>query len=210
MSPSFSSLPTGHQTMILAHRVMLSDLPRIADAASRLAATPDATRAAALRGYAARVHALISHHHEGEDEFLWPRLRSMGANEDAIARLAAEHEELDKFLVEWHQAADQLVGGGAAAAELVRLTVEVHQRLLVHTANEERELEGRLAPVLDRAVWARFETHMRKTAPLWTLRFMPAWLLTVAGPDERTGVPALPVARLFRRWLERQQFAALG
>ncbi|MEV4127448.1 hemerythrin domain-containing protein [Nocardia sp. NPDC049707] len=210
MSPSFSDLPTGHQTMLLAHRAMVTDLPRIADSASRLAETPDPTRAAALRGYVDRVHALIAHHHEGEDGFLWPRLRSLGADEDAIGRLTAEHEELDKFLVEWHRAAEHLGDGGTAATELARRTLEVHQRLVVHAADEEEELAGRLAPVLDNAVWKGFETHMRKTAPLWTLRFMPAWLLTVAAPDEQTGVPALPVARLFRGWLERQQRAALG
>jgi len=210
MSTSLSGLPTGHQTMLLTHRAMVTDLPRIADAALRLAETPDATRAAALSAYIDRVHALIHHHHEGEDAFLWPHLRSLGADEDALVLLTAEHEELDKFLVDWHRASQQLSAGGDAAAELARITTDVHERVVAHAGDEEAELAGRLAPVLDNSVWKGFETHMRKTAPLWTLRFMPAWLLLVAAPEEQTGVPALPVARLFRGWLERKQRAALG
>ncbi|MQY30212.1 hemerythrin domain-containing protein [Nocardia aurantia] len=210
MSTSLSSLPSGHQTMLLAHRAMVTDMPRIAAAATRLAEAPDATRGAALSGYIDQVHTLINHHHEGENEYLWPRLRSAGADEASIALLAAEHEELDKFLAEWHRTALELGAGGDVAAELARITMDVHERLVAHAADEETELIGRLAPALDTKIWKGFETHMRKTAPLWTLRFMPAWLLSVARPDELGGVPALPMARLFRGWLERTQRAALG
>ncbi|MCX4098764.1 hemerythrin domain-containing protein [Nocardia sp. alder85J] len=210
MSTSFSSLPSGHQTMLLAHRAMVTDLPRISAAAARLAETPDATRGAALSGYVDRVHTLIVHHHEGENDYLWPGLRKAGADEAAIALLAAEHEELDKFLAEWHRTALEMGEGGSAAADLARISMDVHERVVAHAADEEAELVGRLAPAIDKSLWKGFETHMRKTAPLWTLRFMPAWLLSVAGPDELGGVPALPMARLFRGWLERQQQAALG
>ncbi|WP_327146863.1 hemerythrin domain-containing protein [Nocardia sp. NBC_01327] len=210
MSPSFSGLPSGHQTMLLAHRAMVNDLPRIAGAASRLAESPNTARAAALSGYIDRVHTLIVHHHGGEDGFLWPRLRSLGADESAIVLLTGEHEELDKFLADWSRVARELGTDGGVAAELARITTDVHARIVAHTEDEESELLARLAPVLDDAVWKGFETHMRKTAPLWTLRFMPAWLLSVAAPDELGGVPALPIARLFRGWLARAQRAALG
>ncbi|MFE2961058.1 hemerythrin domain-containing protein [Nocardia tengchongensis] len=196
--------------MLLAHRAMTTDLPRIAEAATRLAAAPDATRAEALSGYIDRVHDLIAHHHEGEDAYLWPTLRDLGGDENAIALLTAEHQELDKFLSEWHQVARRLSTDTSVAAELARITLEVHDRIVAHAGDEETELVGRLAPVLDNSVWKGFETHMRKTAPGWTLRFMPAWLLGVAEPGELSGVPALPVARLFRGWLQRKQRAALG
>ncbi|MFE4456781.1 hemerythrin domain-containing protein [Nocardia tengchongensis] len=209
MSPSFSALPSGHQTMLLAHRAMVTDLARITKAASRLAETPDPARAAALSSYIDRVHALIVHHHEGEDEFLWPRLRSLGGDENAIALLTAEHHELDKFLVEWNRLAGQLRTDNSVAAELARVTMDLDERLVAHAGDEEAELTDRLAPVLDKAVWKDFEKHMRTTAPLWTLRFMPAWLLMVAAPDELGGIPALPIARLFHGWLARVQSAAL-
>ncbi|MFE3057018.1 hypothetical protein [Nocardia sp. NPDC059239] len=51
---------------------------------------------------------------------------------------------------------------------------------------------------------------MRRTAPLRTLRFMPAWLLSVAGPDDAAGVPVPPLARMFSGRLERTQRAAFG
>ncbi|MER5780681.1 aminotransferase class I/II-fold pyridoxal phosphate-dependent enzyme [Streptomyces mobaraensis] len=37
-----------------------------------------------------------------------------------------------------------------------------------------------------------------------------AWLSSVAGPDERSGVRAPPVAALFKGWLEKRQRAAFG
>ncbi|MFY1679668.1 MULTISPECIES: hypothetical protein [unclassified Streptomyces] len=96
------------------------------------------------------------------------------------------------------------------AAELAKLTEGVRDQLAKHAGDEEHELSGRLAPVLGKQVWKGFATHMRKTAPSWTLKFMPAWLSSVAGAGERGGVPAPPVAALFKGWLEKRQRAAFG
>ena len=63
---------------------------------------------------------------------------------------------------------------------------------------------------VDEGIWKGLESHMRRTAPLWTLRFMPAWLLSVAGPDAAAGVPVPPLARMFSGRLERTQRAAFG
>ncbi|OEJ98200.1 hypothetical protein J116_018900 [Streptomyces thermolilacinus SPC6] len=204
--------------MLLAHRAMVRDLGRVARSAEQLAHSPDPGRAAALRGYVDRLFQVIEHHHEGEDEFLWPRLRRLGADEEALTLMTTEHAELAKLLHDWHAASTRLGtdagassdAGAGAAAGLAGLTEGVRDQLSRHAADEERELSGRLAPVLDAAVWKGFSAHMRRTAPGWTLTFMPAWLASVAGPDERAGVPARPVAALFRGRLEKQRRAAFG
>ncbi|CAL9417157.1 hemerythrin domain-containing protein [Streptomyces sp. enrichment culture] len=242
MTRSVAPLLPAHLTMLLAHRAMVRDLEWVARCAEQLAQSPDPARAAALRGYADRLFQVIEHHHEGEDEFLWPRLRRLGADEGALTLMTTEHAELATLLHDWHAASTRLgtdagestdaeagastgggtgantdagtgasTGGGAgAAAELAGLTAKLRDQLSRHAADEERELSGRLAPVLDAAVWKGFSAHMRRTAPGWTLTFMPAWLASVAGPDERAGVPARPVAALFRGRLEKQRRAAFG
>ncbi|MWA13355.1 hemerythrin domain-containing protein [Streptomyces sp. BA2] len=210
MTESIAHLPSGHQTMLLAHRAMVRDLDRVARSAEQLARTPDAEQAAALLDYVDKLFQVIEHHHEGEDDFLWPRLRELGADQEALALMTAEHEELAKVLHTWHETSKRLGTDPAVAAELAKRTEEVREQLAGHAGDEERELLGRLAPALGKQIWKGFATHMRKTAPGWTLRFMPAWLLSVAGPGEQGGVAAAPIGRLFSGWLEKRQRAAFG
>lgn len=207
---SVAGLPRGHKTMLLAHRAMIRDLDRVQRTALDLAATPNPVRAKALAEYLGKLATVIHHHHEGEDEFLWPRLRDAGADGQALEILAAEHSELATLLNAWQEFGATPVSDSAAANRLSELTTAVRGQLAAHAADEERELLGRLAPVLDEPTWKGFENHMRSTAPLWTLRFMPAWLLSVAGPDEAAGVPVPWLGRLFGGWLERAQRAAFG
>ncbi|WP_263167946.1 hemerythrin domain-containing protein [Streptomyces sp. SCSIO ZS0520] len=202
-------LARGHQTMLLVHRAMVRDVERIG-LASRALPAADADRTSALRAYTHTIFELIEHHHRGEDEFLWPTLRERGADVDALTLMTAEHAELTKVLHAWHEVSQRLGTDEAAPAELAARTDELREQLAAHAADEERELSGRLALALDGRTWKGFEKHMRKTAPLWTLRFMPAWLLSVSGPEERGGVPAAAVGRLFSGWLERYQLAAFG
>ncbi|MFJ2902524.1 hemerythrin domain-containing protein [Streptomyces sp. NPDC087212] len=210
MSQASGVLYAGHQTMVLAHRAMVRDLDRVGRAAERLAVSPDPGQAVALREYVDKLFQLIEHHHEGEDEYLWPRLRQLGADEEALTLMITEHADLSKVLHSWHDVSRHLGTAPGAEAEVATLTAAVREQLARHAGDEERELAGRFAPVLDRQTWKGFATHMRKTAPGWTLKFMPAWLSSVAGPGERGGVPAPPVAALFRGWLEKRQRAAFG
>ncbi|WP_223874645.1 hypothetical protein [Salinispora fenicalii] len=86
----------------------------------------------------------------------------------------------------------------------------MRQALLAHTADEERELAGRLKPVLGDREWKISERKMTRTAPKWTLGFMPHWLASAARPEERKALPAAPVTWLMRGSLKRQRRLALG
>jgi hemerythrin-like domain-containing protein len=196
--------------MLLAHRAMVRDLDRIGRTADQLAASPDPARTAALKSYAERIYAIIEHHHRGEDEMLWPKLRAGGAGEDVLALMAGEHEQLNAALHAWHSAIGALGADGTGATELSARTGEVRELLVQHTSDEERELLDRLAPALTEQIWKKFEMGMVRTAPLWTLRFMPPWLSSVAEPSERGGVPAPPMVKMFSGWLERKQREAFG
>lgn len=204
-------LPSGHLTMRLAHRAMLRDLGRIATTATALSGSPDAARAAALTDYTDRILQIIEHHHEGEDEFFWPMLRERGAGEDVLTLMTEEHHELLGHLKDVRARLATLAGGPATAwAEFGAAVQRLRDSLAHHCADEERELTERLAPALDRSAWSRFERNMLRTAPKWTLGFMPPWLDAVAEPEERAGVPARPVARLMAGALRRRQQRAFG
>ncbi len=210
MTPATSSLPKAHQTMILAHRAMLTDLDRIARTAAGLAERPDAERTRHLKAYAARITELIEHHHQGEDDILWPVLKERGAEPAALELLEEEHHALEERMAELSTAIGNLAPDGSGAHALEKAARATHDLLRVHTADEERELIGRLAPALDARLWKRFERGMVKSAGKWTLSFMPPWLSSVATDAERSGVPAPPVAWLMRGRLDRQQEAAFG
>lgn len=81
----------------------------------------------------------------------------------------------------------------------------MRQALLAHTADEERELAGRLKPVLGDREW-----KTARSAPKWILGFMPPWLASAAHPEERKALPAAPVAWLMRGSLKRQRRLAFG
>ncbi|SCL30686.1 Hemerythrin HHE cation binding domain-containing protein [Micromonospora pallida] len=202
-------LPAGHLTMRLAHRAMLRDLGRIATTATALADSPDPAQATALTDYADRILQIIEHHHEGEDEFLWPMLRERGAGEDVLTLMTEEHAELLGHLKDVTGRLTAL-DGATAWAGFGAAVQRLRDSLAAHCADEERELTDRLAPALDASAWSRFERNMVKTAPKWTLAFMPPWLDSVAEPAERAGVPARPVAKLMAGSLRRRQQRAFG
>ncbi|MBW1602231.1 hemerythrin domain-containing protein [Streptomyces sp. JJ66] len=196
--------------MILAHRAMLRDLDRVSRTAADLAERPGDGRVPHLTRYAGRICELIAHHHEGEDEILWPALHERGADAEALELLQTEHAELEARQARLVRAVAGLRGGADSARELEKAARATHELLGTHTADEERELVGRLAPHLDAALWKNFERGMVRSAPKWTLSFMPPWLASVAEPEERAGVPARPVARLMRGSLRRRHRAAFG
>lgn len=210
MTPPMNSLPKAHRTMILAHRAMLRDVDRVARTAADLAARPDAERVRHLRRYATRITEIIRHHHQGEDTILWPALRERGADAEALRLLEEEHGALEARQSELERAVTALGADGSGATELEKAAVAVRESLADHTADEERELLGRLAPALDAKLWKNFERGMVRTAARWTLSFMPPWLAAVAEEHERSGVPAPGVAWLMRGRLRGQQAAAFG
>ncbi|MBA0053327.1 hemerythrin domain-containing protein [Streptomyces sp. AJS327] len=196
--------------MILAHRAMLCDLSRIADTAGSLTQRPVPGRPSGLQAYGLRITEIIEHHHQGEDDIIWPELSRRGADAEALALLQKEHDDLQRHQTDLHDALKALTedGGGAEAVE--KAARATHDALGTHTRDEERELTGRLAPALDADLWKRFEGGMVKSAARWTLWFMPPWLSSVAGPGEEGGIPARPMAALMAGRLRRHREAAFG
>ncbi|MGW5556946.1 hemerythrin domain-containing protein [Micromonospora sp. NPDC003944] len=211
MGTTTEPVANGYLVMVIVHRAMARDLQQISDAARQLSQRPDDRRTAALIQYADRVIQLIDHHHEGEDDVLWPMLRDRGAPAEALDLMASEHHELAELLHQLQKLIGSAGDGPAVLAEIADKTAALRQLLVVHTADEERELNDRLKPALGEKEWGVFQRHMVTSAPKWTLWFMPPWMATAATtPQERKALPAAPVAWLMRGRLRRQREAAFG
>lgn len=196
--------------MVLAHRAMVGDLERLVGVARRLTERGNVVHASDLRRYCGMLLAVVEHHHQGEDDFLWPRVEQRGGDVEALRLMTTEHEELAAALHRVRDTLDRLGENGQGADQLAAHAEELRGLVAGHAADEERELLGRLAPALDETVWKQFEKNMIRSAPLWTLRFMPPWLDAVAGEGDKGGVPLPLLARGFRGWLRRQRRHAFG
>lgn len=207
-----SGLERGHLVMIVAHRAMVRDLREISDAADRWSHATDRSGTGPLVDYTGKVIELIEHHHAGEDASLWPMLAERGASAEAIKLLTGEHAELNEQVERVKKLLGGVADGGTADAwaELSKAAERLRDVLAEHTRDEERELSGSLAPALGPAEWKSFEKAMLKTAPKWTLLFMPPWLTSAATEQERRRLPAPPVARLMRGNLARRRASAFA
>ncbi|WP_223874803.1 hemerythrin domain-containing protein [Salinispora oceanensis] len=210
MSTSGDTTGSGYQVMVVVHRAMVRDVLQISDAARALADRPDPVQAKALCRYGDRVFQLIAHHHEVEDEVFWPMLRSRGAPVETIELMTTEHDELAGLLERARELLADAQRGEDSFAALAEVGLALHQALLTHTADEERELAGRLKPVLGDQEWKVLEREMVRSAPKWTLGFMPPWMASAARPEERKALPAAPIALLMRGSLRRQRRLAFG
>lgn len=203
----------GLVTMRLVHRATLRDLRRVGTRARQRAASPDPSATAAWVEYSQRLLQVLEHHHQGEDEMLWPALAERGADGAALRQLTSEHHDIETLL---QDLGEVLAGTGAQPTDSARLTQtaelaeQLTEVLANHCQHEEELLAGVLAPSLDKTLWDRFAKHMLQTAPRWTLTFMPPWMDSVAEAEERSKVPARPIAFLFRGRLRRQQQRAFA
>ena len=206
----------------LAHRAMRADLHRLTAlardvAAGRVPRTPG--RAAAIAGYVALTCDSIHHHHESEDDLLWPVLAASAGSHVDLAELSDDHAALDPKLDRIRAAARALAarpGSEDAAGELARGLAELRDLLDEHIEEEEKAI----FPVIERYVsvrdWKAVEKGVRSsgTTPTW---FELPRAVDQARPEElaelrRLAGPVLVVVlammrRRYRR-LERAVFGA--
>ena len=125
--------------MIVVHTAMLREF-RLLPALLRGTSGADTGRRALVAGHIRFLCDLLHHHHEGEDELLWPLLeqRAPATVQEWVEVMHDQHDRLDTLLTDvrreldvWERSPDQL------AAD--RLT-ELHAALVEHLDLEEREV----------------------------------------------------------------------
>ncbi|GGT02613.1 hemerythrin domain-containing protein [Streptomyces chromofuscus] len=203
----------------LAHQVHRAATKLLADAAVRPSVPLGAL--AQLRDF---LVANLRHHHETEDNDLWPRIIAAApAMENGLDTLSEEHERLDAALdllaeVDLSgdeaedgagEAADTRLGGGDAAedlrAELRRAAVAVRDTVHDHLAHEEPVLFPALRDHLSPAEWQDFAQRVIATTPTVAGHLMIGFLDKAGTPAEVELVleglpqpvrPLLPAMRL--------------
>lgn len=163
----------------LAHEVHRVATALLAEAALR--PTAPLSTLAQLRDF---LVVNLRHHHETEDEELWPRIVATApAAADALKELSAEHEQLDEAL--GRLAAVALGDGGdGTRAELHEAAVAVRDTVHGHLTHEEPVLFPALREHVTPEYWADFSQRVIATTPPVAGHLMIGFLDEVGTPEE--------------------------
>ena len=189
------------------HNAVRRDLGRLT-AALGSAPEGDKERARDLQRAYENLHAQLTHHHESEDEHVFPTLRGLGIDPALIDEMDGEHHSMAAALDETSTLMQRYAETGSAAdAAAARDSVEeTHGVVERHLAHEENELEPLMAPHIQSEEWMRAEKALRKQPPVTAGRFF-AWLTDGMDPESReclrSTVPA-PVLAVLSKVFGRQ------
>ena len=191
----------------LIHQAVRRDLGRLKTALDSYGGTqPD--RAKGLERAYANLQRELAHHHEQEDELIWPMLARLGVDHELLSTMESEHEDMSAALGETGAAMTKFATSGSAtdlgpARESLKRTQVVVVRHLDH---EERELEPLMAPHLESAEWKQVEKTLRKQPPKVAGQFF-AWLtdgMTDEGRAYLKSVVPTPVVVVLSRVFGRR------
>jgi hemerythrin-like domain-containing protein len=169
----------------LIHAAVRRDLDRLSAALERLS-DGDRARAEQLERAYANLRRELTHHHEGEDTWIWPMLAKAGIDPDLLAAMESEHAAMSRALAETGTAMTTLAGSGSAAdAAAARESVVRTQSVVEqHLDHEEKELEPQLVPLLETPEWKAVEKKLSRQPPGVAGRFF-AWLTDGMTDDGR-------------------------
>ncbi|GAB2480841.1 hemerythrin domain-containing protein [Jatrophihabitans fulvus] len=142
--------------MVVVHTALLREF-RLAPAAVRRVPAGDRALAGRVVAHLRFVGDLLHHHHEGEDELLWPLLRErVPAPELALADAEAQHAAIDAALDEVTRRREAwAVHADAATAEsLIEALDHLFALVREHLDHEEEQLLPLAAAMLSPAEWA--------------------------------------------------------
>lgn len=138
---STTAVPDTHD-MVIVHRVFRREFRLLPDLIGRVTAG-DTQRAALLGEHLTDVVFALHHHHEGEDDLLWPPLLATATLEkDLIHRMESQHaalstalDQIDKLVPAWAATANQADRDALATA-----VKEAAAILEEHMGEEEQQI----------------------------------------------------------------------
>ncbi len=189
--------------MVVVHRVFRRELglaPRLV----RAVPAGDTARAAVVAAHLRLCLDGLHLHHSGEDAVLWPKLLERTAPDAAlITRMEAQHEQVHDCLERLRPALDRWEAEARpAVTEEVAASLEaLAAALLVHLAEEEREILPLAARHLTESEWEAVGQHGMAHMQRSQLPIMFGMVLEECDPQERTrmlGVLPAPLRLLAR------------
>jgi hemerythrin-like domain-containing protein len=141
MSTTAHTEPETHE-MVIIHRVFRREFHLLPELIGRVS-EGDTARAAVVAEHTTDLVTGLHHHHESEDELLWPPLlRQATLHTDLVHRMEAQHNDLsaalkqvEKLVPRWATKA-----GAAERDELVDALRKASTVLDGHMAEEEQEI----------------------------------------------------------------------
>ncbi|CAM5238267.1 hemerythrin domain-containing protein [Streptomyces chartreusis] len=185
----------GPESAAVVETRLLHKMHRAATCLLAEAAQKPAAPSAALEELRDFVVAALRHHHESEDDVLWPQLTAADpAAATGLAELEAEHDALDASL---EALADASVRDGAGRAPLISAAVAVRDLVHTHLEHEEPLLLPALEAHMSDDAWAQFSRAVIASAPPVGAHLNIGFFEQVGSPAELAVVTAnLPPAAL--------------
>lgn len=169
----------------IIHAAVRRDLARMEAA---LAAFPDGDeeRARQLQRAWDSLWEQLHHHHEAEDAYVWPYVRSLGVLPlELVDAMEAEHSAMAAAMTEASAAVRSLVADPRAevAAQAADRVAEAARVTDAHLVHEERDVMPTVVERIETPEWKAVEKQLRKgSLVLAGQRF--AWVQD--GADDRT------------------------
>lgn len=195
----------------IIHAAVRRDVART-EQALRALSEGDSARARQLQLAWQNLVRELTHHHEAEDDLIWPFLLARGVDAGLMDAMEAEHAAMKTALAEAGRAIDEVVAEPTAArasgaADTVSRTSTV---INDHLEHEERDVEPLVAQHLEDPEWKAVEKKLRP-AGLANAGSALAWMQDGAGPRElaalKETIPApvvTVVSRVFGRRYARE------
>lgn len=196
--------------MVIVHRVFRREFRLLPDLV-RAVADGDTTRAALVGRHADELVTALHHHHTGEDQLLWPRLRERTAvNVELVATMERQHEHVAVLLATAHD----VIPAWSAAADastrdkLAAILGEVSTALDEHLTQEEREILPLAEQHMTADEWAELGKRGMAAIPKDRLFVFLGHMLEETTPGERMHMLRnLPVpARVLYQVVGKRQY----
>jgi Hemerythrin HHE cation binding domain len=176
------SVQDGTRMNSLIHRAVRRDLDDFARALDGFPAG-DRERAAALAARFQWFDTFLTHHHEGEEEILWPVLRTSPPNTEEVGELTDEHERILAAL-STARAAFATFGSSATAEDAASAVRELNGAATEHFTHEEGEIVELCSQADPVALKAAFKKLGRRAGLREGLWFMQ-WVSDGASADDK-------------------------
>ena len=199
------------QEMVVVHRMFRREY-RLAPVLVRGVAAGDRTRAAVVAAHLSELTVMLHHHHQGEDDLVWPRLHARTpVSAELVHRMESQHgqvggllRQMDELLPSW--AAEP---GPAQRESLAETLDALAPALEEHLDEEEREILPLIEQHLTATEWNELGERAVAAIPKARLLVLFGYILEEASPSERQTMLGVlpPPVRLIYKTVGRRKHA---
>ncbi len=179
---------TDTHDMVLVHRVFRREF-RLLPLMVRAVPDGDSAVAGPVAAHAREMLDALHHHHENEDELLWPRLlQRTPVDAELVQQMAAQHAVIGQILVRVEAAlpAWPRTAGARDGAALAEDLTELSARLGEHLDEEETRVLPIVGRTITPAEWDELAQRGFAAMPKRRALVFLGHILASASPEERT------------------------